>query len=323
MLMAHRPLVRAQDPALQQRRYPVDPRHQLRGRLLLAFQKSDLVSIAVLFERNVTQPSVCVHRATGFNGLLRKPDQALRGRVWNPFHSNPSDPWPIFLCRDYNQGLAFRLSASLSLFQAAQIRFIHFHPPTQTIPAWPHHRSPQLVQPRPGRLVAAQPQHSLQPQRTGPVLLARQPVNGPEPIHQRFARVLENRPCRHRCLMTTFLALHEHRPYRPEVTAAATRAAKAFWPSKLEQILPARLLGIKPCFELAQIPRIFLHSPTYYMLGSPESSKYPPLAIPDTSANPDANGLAPRDPSGFRDRSAAAPCLPFSSPAGRSSVSRP
>src|SRR5450631_1714966 len=167
---------------------------------------------------------------------------------------------------------------ALSLFHAAQIRFIHFHPPAQPIPAWPHHRSPKLVQPRPGRLVAAQPQHFLQPQRTGPVLLARQPVHGPEPVHQRFARVLENRPCRHRCLMTTFLALHEHRPYRPEVTAAATRAAKAFWPSKLEQVLPARLLGIKPCFELAQIPRIFLHSPTYYMLGSPESSKYPPSA---------------------------------------------
>src|SRR5450631_174226 len=133
------------------------------------------------------------------------------------------------------------------------------------------------------RFIAAQPQHSLQPQGTGSVFLARQPVHGPEPVHQRFARVLENRPCRHRCLMTTFLALHEHRPYRPEVTAAATRAAKAFWPSKLEQILPARLLGIKPCFELAQIPRIFLHSPTYYMLGSPESSKYPP------SPNPNAN----------------------------------
>ena len=61
-------------------------------------------------------------------------------------------------------------------------------------PAWSHHRPPQLMQPRPGRLITAQPQHRLQPKRTGTVLLTCQPVHGPQPIHQWLARVLEDRP---------------------------------------------------------------------------------------------------------------------------------
>ena len=58
---------------------------------------------------------------------------------------------------------------------------------------------------------------------------------------------------------------------------ATTRATKAFRPPELEQVIPARLLGIETGFELAQIPRVFLHGLPYYRLGSHESSKYPPL----------------------------------------------
>src|SRR5436305_14212316 len=83
----------------------------------------------------------------------------------------------------------------------------------------------------------------------------------------------------HRRLVTTRLALHQPRPHRPEVPACAARAAKAFRPSQPEQAVPARLFGLKPSLELAQIPRIILHTAPYYMLGLPESSKYPPSAF--------------------------------------------
>src|SRR5436305_9406639 len=195
------------------------------------------------------------------------------------FISDSPDARPVFLRRDHYQGLALRLPAAHSLLQTAQISFVHFHPPRQSITARSYHRSPELVQPRPRRFVAAQPQHPLQPQSTGTVFLAGQPIHGPEPVHQRLARVLENRARGHRRLVTTRLALHQPRPHRPEVPACAARAAKAFRPSQPEQVVPARLLGIKPSLEFAQIPWIVLHTAPYYILGLPESSKYPPSGI--------------------------------------------
>jgi hypothetical protein len=51
------------------------------------------------------------------------------------------------------------------------------------------------MKPRSGRLITAQPQDGLQPERTGAVRLAHQPIHGPEPIHKRFMRVLKNRSC--------------------------------------------------------------------------------------------------------------------------------
>jgi len=152
-----------------------------------------------------------------------------------------------------------------------------------TAGVYAHHGSPELVPPRPSSLITAQPQHSLKAKGTGPVLLTRQPVHGVKPIGQRFASVLENRARCHRRLVTTCLALHQHRPHRPEMVALATRTAKPIRPAQPEQVLPTGLLGVKPSLELAQTPRIFLHSPPYYMLGSPESSKYPPQSDPRRS----------------------------------------
>lgn len=139
----------------------------------------------------------------------------------------------------------------------------------------PNHRSPELVQPGPGRLVAAQPQHPLQSEGTGPVLLARQPVHGAKPIHQRLTRVLEDRARRHRRLATTRLALHEHGSHGPEMTAATARALEALRPSQPVQVVPTRLLGVEPSLEIGQTPGILLHSRPCYRLGPPESSKYP------------------------------------------------
>src|SRR5712692_7962885 len=78
----------------------------------------------------------------------------------------------------------------------------YFNPATQPIPVWPDHRPPQLVQPGPGRLVAPQSQNALQAERTGTILLAGDVPHGAKPRHQRFARVLKNRPGRGRGLTT-------------------------------------------------------------------------------------------------------------------------
>src|SRR4029453_10605063 len=50
---------------------------------------------------------------------------------------------------------------------------VHFDPAAQPVPVWSDHRPPQFMQPGPGRLVTAQPQHPLQPKRARPLFLAR------------------------------------------------------------------------------------------------------------------------------------------------------
>ena len=54
---------------------------------------------------------------------------------------------------------------------------------------------------------------------------------------------------------------------------------KTLWPAQLHQILATRLLSGKTPLKLLQRPRVVLHSPACYMLGSRESSAYPELAI--------------------------------------------
>ena len=51
------------------------------------------------------------------------------------------------------------------------------------------------------------------------------------------------------------------------------------WPAQLHQILATRLLSGKTPLKLLQRPRVVLHSPACYMLGSRESSAYPDLII--------------------------------------------
>jgi hypothetical protein len=175
-------------------------------------------------------------RAPGFDSFRQEGYQAAGRSIRKNLHADAPDACPVFLCRDGNQGLTFGLPASDAFLQAPQIGFVYLHRSCQPVTARPHHRSPELVQPGPGRLVAAQAQHSLQTQCTGAVLLARQPVHRPQPVHQGFARVLKDGARGHQRLMPTGLALHEHRPNRPEGRAPTARAAEPAGPAQAEQV---------------------------------------------------------------------------------------
>src|SRR6266699_4663841 len=255
------------------------PRHQLRWRVLLALQKRDLVVVARSLDRQVPEPAVGVDCASGLDHFLHKRQQAFRRGVQDAAHADSSDPRPILLSSDDNQRLTLSLAPTRAFLNAPDVGFVHLDASRQTVPPRSHHRATQLVQPRPCCLVASQSKYPLQPQGAGPVLLRRNPVHRAKPIHQGLARVLEDRPCCHRGLVATFAALQQHRSHWPVSIALTTRAAKTLRPAKPEQVVAARLLRRELGIELAQIAREFLHRPPYYILGLPESSKYPPNAI--------------------------------------------
>jgi len=91
--------------------------------------------------------------------------------------------------------------ADLAIEAALTIGMVfHLDPSGQPIPAGPHHRASDLVEPGPGRAITTQSQDALQTQRAGAVLLTDDPPDRSEPEGQRCTRALEDRPRRHRCL---------------------------------------------------------------------------------------------------------------------------
>ncbi len=75
--------------------------------------------------------------------------------------------------------------------------------------------------------------------------------------------------------MPAACTLQQHRAHRPGFVMPASRTTKTLRPAELTQILPTGLLASETRLELGQIPGIIFHRPRSYILGSPESSKYP------------------------------------------------
>ena len=276
---AHSALVRPDQPALQQGSHPVNVGQQLGGRLARTGQKVVLVPIAKRLQADVPFPAVGVDRAVGLDSLLDEAVQLLLVRSADALHTDPSYPRAVFLGGDGYQCFFLRLPSAQSLFCAPHIGLVDLHATAEPFSAGPHHRAPQLVQQRPGGTVASQTQDALQSQCARPVFLAGHPPHGPKPGAQRQARVLENRARRHRSLIIALPTPQQAPPAGPSSPPSTAGTHKTLWPAQLHQILATRLLSGKTPLKLLQRPRVVLHSPACYMLGSRESSAYPDLII--------------------------------------------
>ena len=78
--------------------------------------------------------------------------------------------------------------------QSAHIRLVNLDLASEPISARSHHRPAKLVQPSPGRLVAAQAEYPLQAKGADALLLVGHVSGGGEPGPERTPRVLEDRP---------------------------------------------------------------------------------------------------------------------------------
>src|SRR5262249_50982094 len=155
-----------------------------------------------------------------------------------------------------------------------------------------NHRSPQLVQPRPSCLIAAQAKHSLQTQSASPVLLARHPPHRAEPLHHRLLGVLQNFPPGAQGLWSPILPFPGPRPKPPPLPAPPNETATPYHlhtadieipPASAAGIgSPTSLLATETRLQLAHISRVVvvhgskLHR-SYYMLGYLRQVKYPIL----------------------------------------------
>ena len=85
----------------------------------MPLQVAHLVAIAVAFERFVSQPTVGMDHAAGFDRLADEGHQAVPGGVGNGAYPNPPDAGTIFLGRYYNQRLSVGLATAHALLQAS------------------------------------------------------------------------------------------------------------------------------------------------------------------------------------------------------------
>src|SRR3974390_1764438 len=256
----------------------MNPWQQVRRRFLPPLQEGDAVPVALPFQGIVSRPAVGMNQTPGFNGVLHKGHQALSRRIGDAPHTNASDPLPIFLCSNHQQCLALGLPPSHPFLFAAPEGLVDFYRSRQALPPRSHRGSSQFVQPGPGRIVAAQAQCPLDTHGAGAVLLTRDGPHRPKPKRQRFAGVLEDRSCRYRALMPATGALQQSPTHRPTLPPATLRAQKATRPPQLYQLVPTGRLCREAGLKFGQIPRIVLHERPYYILGLPESSRYPILS---------------------------------------------
>src|SRR5215472_2570429 len=253
----------------------MNPGHQLGRRFLPTTKVRNGMPVALLLQRLVSKPTVGVDHASRFHRILDEGNKTPGRGIGNSPQADASDTASLLLSRNYNQGFLFRSATSHAFLQPAQKGFIDFHGPSQPFTARPDHRPAQFMQPSPGRLVAPQAQHPLQPQSAHAILLRGHPPHRLEPNRQRGVRVLEDGSGRQRNLAAASRTLTENGTQRPSLGGTAARASESLRPADLKQILPAGLLRAEARLEVRRGPRVILHGLAYYRLGSPESSGYP------------------------------------------------
>ena len=132
---------------------------------------------------------------------LHEGDQALLGNIQHLSHPNPPDGSAAApLSGDRDDDIVERQAPDGAEFNSADIRLANLDLVSEPISARSHHRAAKLVQPSPGRLVAAQAEHPLQAKGADALLLVGHVPGGGEPGPERTPRVLEDRPRRDRGL---------------------------------------------------------------------------------------------------------------------------
>src|ERR1022692_233367 len=222
------------------------------------------VLVAFALQGQISQPAVGVDDAARFYRVLQKGHQACGRGVYNLAHPNPTDPGPIFLSGNDNQGFIQIEPAGQALLQTADVAFIYLHSAREQITPRSYHGAAQFMQQCPRCLIPFQSQHSLQSQRASPVLLSGHPPHGAKPHRQRSPRILEDRSGCDRSLVPTPGTLPQT-SHRPRFLRSAVGTAETRRPTESCQIRPTRVLGSEVRLKLRQITRIlFHHSHTTY-----------------------------------------------------------
>lgn len=179
--------------------------------------------------------------------------------------ANPSDSIRrLILYGNDDQRLAFGPGTSLATPTPTNVRFVHLNAPREPISSRPDHRSSQLVQPQPGRLVTTWFNHSPQAKGVGTVFLRRDVPHRPKPQTQRLTSAVENRTGGYRNLGPAAATMSQRPLGPPRLVCPTVRTLKTIWPTQSGQVLQASGLPREQLLELCQRTGIILHTQTLH-----------------------------------------------------------
>jgi len=291
MFSTKRALVSTQKPTFYQSGNAMNAGHADVSRVSSSRKNNSFVTIAATRQLVVAAPSIGQNCGAPFDDVANERNKARPGYVRNSAQPQSSETfWEMNFQCDNHDILTFRTASSFSTrFAASNVRFVHFNMATKFIPIGTDHRLPQLVQPRPCRLITSQTKNTFQTQSTRSVFLAGYKPHCCKPNSQRNLCPLEDSPRRHRNLTSALPTMKIASTCRPRFRfPSAPATLKSFWPTTTQKITAAcRFIG-KPFQELLVSTRVVLsghwiqsciHTKQHYMLWVLASSGYPPNLI--------------------------------------------
>ena len=188
--------------------------------------------------------------AARLDGRFHEGHQAVRREVRHVPQANPTYLLPMHLDRHSNSRLCLTAAPRHPGLDRTNESVVGLDGADELVTPRPHHRPAQFLQPRPGRLVALQPQQPHQPLRAASRLLGADPPHRLEPDPQRLAGPREDGPGGQGGLAAALRALDVMPLVRPPALMPTLRAAEAVRPSQARKILSAGRLCPEPLVEL-------------------------------------------------------------------------
>ncbi len=273
LLSRHHPLMNTHQSALQQGRHPVDTGQKRRD--CLPAPADHLVIVPATAQPLATFPSVRDHRGSRPDGALHERQKTLGGGVRHRTQTDASDAFPLDLRGDHYQDLVSQMPMAPPGFHPTHIRFFHLYVPNQSVSVRPDHGAPEFLQAGPSGLVASKAQQTLQTKRADTVLLIGDQPDGAEPSPKRKMTSMDDRPGRHRGLVSAVGTHHQGPLGGPVAGTSAPGTTETRRPAQPGQVGPAVGLRCKPSLEFGKSARITLHALYYSIWWLLESSEYP------------------------------------------------
>ena len=257
MLVLNAALKGSEQPSFEQRGDVMNARHDFVRLFVPTADDRNARLVACGREARIAFPPVGVNGRARLHDLSNEVQQTFGGNILDAFQANAPDRSPVFLCRDYSDGLFLDLAAPLALFRTANVGFIDFNLTGKSITTWSYHGPAQLVQPRPSRFVATQAKCALQTQGAHAILLAGDKPHREKPCAQRLAGVLEHRTGRQRrAAVASPASKHAARRHPRLPSNPTTLTSESVWPAQASDIVAALGLGPKPVVHFIERARV-------------------------------------------------------------------
>ena len=184
-----------------------------------------LMIVACGGQTRITLPAVGQDLAAGFHAGTDGGREHGRRGVRDTRQPDAANARSLGLGNDQHQRFAFRSPATFAGPCAPKVYLISLQRPRQAVAATPDHGATQLVQPAPSRRVA-DPQHPLDPQSAGSVLLIGHGPDRLKPQTQGQVSVRKKRTHCYREVVTTIGTTVERRIASADLGIGATRALR-------------------------------------------------------------------------------------------------